>query len=46
MKRYPEYKESGVEWIGEYTSTLGVEKLGQVTIVFRLIRRNSCKTKC
>ena len=35
MKRYPEYKESGVEFIGEIPAHWEPKKLGQVSTIFK-----------
>ena len=35
MKRYPKYKESGVEFIGEIPAHWEARKLGQVSTIFK-----------
>ena len=35
MRRYPAYKESGVEFIGEIPAHWGAKKLGQVSTIFK-----------
>ena len=35
MKRYPEYKESGVEWIGEIPAHWESKRLGYVSTIFK-----------